>query len=44
MVSNVMWAGDNPAWTFVLMAHSAGMSRAMLTTIWFMLGERWYHA
>ncbi len=38
----LFWARNRPAWRFVAMARLARMDRALLTTMWFILGEQWY--
>ena len=30
-------------WEFIAMARLNGHERAMLTTMWFLLGEKWHH-
>lgn len=37
----VQYGGRHPMWTFIAGAKLLGMDRAMLTTMWFLLGEKW---
>lgn len=30
-----------PVWRFVALGRLAGHNRAMLTTVWFLIGEKW---